>query len=64
MVAPTFPPHYRGEREPEDLARYDGPHAVYAPSLYQRGCVAFCVCGWHPENHRGFIVADHLRDMA
>lgn len=52
----------REELEP-DMATYDGPHAVHLGSLLQRGMVAYCVCGWHPDNHPGFIVADHLRDM-
>jgi hypothetical protein len=58
-----YPVWYRGDREPDDLSEYDGAHDVYLPSLYQRGMTAFCVCGWHPANHPGFIVADHLRDM-
>jgi hypothetical protein len=52
----------RDQIEP-DLSTYDGPHAVNLGSLWQRGMTAFCVCGWHPKNHPGFIVADHLRDM-
>lgn len=60
----VFGPFYRGESEPQDFATYDGPHGVYLPSLHSRGTVAFCQCGWHPANHPGFIVADHLRDMA
>jgi hypothetical protein len=47
-----------------DLDSYDGPHSVALGSLYQRGMTAYCVCGWHPKNHPGFIVADHLKDMA
>lgn len=49
--------------EPEDFSTYDGPHAVHLGSLIQRGMTAFCVCGWHPKNHPGFVVADHLKDM-
>jgi hypothetical protein len=53
----TFPPS-----EPEDFALYDGPHGPEPGSMMAR-VVAFCVCGWHPRNHPGFWLADHLRDM-
>ena len=48
--------------EPDDFATYDGPHAADPGSLLPRA-TACCVCGWHPDNHRGYWLADHLRDM-
>jgi hypothetical protein len=32
--------------------------------VFQSGCVAFCECGWHPANHPGEIVAEHLADIS
>jgi hypothetical protein len=48
--------------EPEDFALHDGEHKPDPASMLPR-MVAACVCGWHPVNHRGFWLADHLRDM-
>jgi hypothetical protein len=48
--------------EPEDYGLYDGPHELNPATLFP-GIPAACVCGWTPDNHPGFILADHLRDM-
>lgn len=44
--------------EPYDFSTYGGPHGYvyFSPSL------ATCECGWHPWNHPGFSVVDHLTD--
>ena len=60
----SFLPYYRGQDELLDPTDFDGIHDAYAPSVVQRGCTAFCTCGWHPANHPGEIVADHLLFMA
>lgn len=55
-------PYIPDKPEPEDYGLYDGPHTANPNTLAAR-VTAACVCGWHPRNHPGYWLADHLRDM-
>lgn len=46
--------------EPDDFGTYVGPHGY----VYVSSTLAVCECGWHPWNHPGFTVVDHLRDFS
>jgi hypothetical protein len=45
--------------EPDDFTVYVGPHGYVHVSPME----AVCQCGWHPRNHPGCTVLDHLKDF-
>lgn len=52
----------KAEPDMADVSTDSVDHYPHPGSLMAR-MPAACVCGWHPKNHPGYILADHLRDF-